>query len=58
MDKPKLLGLEFTGNGEIGNQVLMDLDKPEEYIEIPLIPNEPDLLQENMRIQNEKQWDK
>lgn len=61
-DKPKLVGLELTGDGRIGNQVVMDLDEPEEYIEIPLYSNKEeekegiDLAQENMRIQNEKQW--
>lgn len=59
-NKPKLVGLEITGDGRIGNQVVMDLEEPEEFIEIPLIPNreerEEDIAQENMRIQNEKQW--
>ena len=59
--KARFVGLEITGNGEIGNSVTMDLDEPEEYIEIPLYPNkeeekEEDLTQQNMRIQNEKQW--
>jgi len=59
--KARFVGLEITGNGKIGNSVSMDLDEPEEYIEIPLYPNkeekeEEDLAQENMRIQNEKQW--
>lgn len=38
-DKPKLVGLEFTGDGRIGNQVKMDLDEPGEFLEIPLYPN-------------------
>ncbi len=60
MDKPRFVGIELTGDGRIGNQVMMDLEEPEEFIEIPLYPNkekeEEDLLQQNMRIQNEKQW--
>ena len=39
MDKPKLVGLELTGDGRIGNQVVMDLEEPGEYLEIPLYPN-------------------
>ena len=59
--KARFVGLEITGNEETGNSVTMDLDEPGEYIEIPLYPNkeeekEEDLAQENMRIQNEKQW--
>lgn len=63
MDKPKLVGIEFTGDGRIGNQVVMDLDELGEFIEIPLYSDErvetaekTDIAQENMRIQNEKQW--
>lgn len=37
--KMRFVGLEITGNGKIGNSVTMDLDEPEEYIEIPLYPN-------------------
>ena len=62
-DKPRFVGLELTGDGRIGNQVVMDLDEPGEYIEIPLYPGgrvereeKMDIAQENMRIQNEKQW--
>lgn len=58
--KARFVALEITGNGEIGNSVIMDLEEPEEYIEIPLYPNrekeEEDLVQQNMRIQNEEQW--
>ena len=39
MDKPRFVGLELTGDGRIGNQVMMDLDEEGEFIEIPLIPN-------------------
>lgn len=39
MDKPRLVGLEFTEDGKIGNQVVMDLDEPGEFLEIPLYPN-------------------
>lgn len=58
--KARFVGLELTGDGRIGNQVVMDLDEPGEFIEIPLYPNREekegiDLAQENMRIQNEKQ---
>ena len=62
-DKPKLAGVELTGDGRIGNQVMMDLEEPGEFIEIPLYPGgrvereeKTDIAQENMRIQNEKQW--
>lgn len=57
--KARFVGLEITGNGEIGNHVAMDLDDTEEYIEIPLYPNreeKEDIAEANMRIQNEKQW--
>ena len=58
--KARFVGMEFTGDGRVGNQVMMDLNNPGEFIEIPLLPNEPeeeiDIAQENMRIQNEKQW--
>ena len=39
MDKPRLVGLELSGDGRIGNQVVMDLEDPGEYLEIPLYPN-------------------
>ena len=61
--KMRFVGLEFTGDGKIGNQVMMDLEEPGEFIEIPLYPGgrvereeKTDIAQENMRIQNEKQW--
>ena len=40
MDKPKLVGLEFTGDGRIGNQIAVDMDNIGEYIEIPLYKDE------------------
>lgn len=35
----RFVGLEFTGDGRIGNQVVMDLEELGEYLEIPLYPN-------------------
>ncbi len=37
--KTRFVGLEITGDGRIGNQVVMDLEEPGEYLEIPLYPN-------------------
>lgn len=56
MDKPRLVGVEFTGDGRIGNQVMMDLDEPGEFFEIPLYPNkeekminDPKLIKESLK---------
>ena len=43
-DKPKLVGIEITGDGRIGNQVMMDLEEPGEYLEIPLYPNKEEKM--------------
>lgn len=59
--KARFVGMQITGDGRIGNQIMMDLEEPGEFIEIPLYSGirqqeETDIVQENMRIQNEKQW--
>ena len=58
-EKPKLVGLELSGDGRIGNQVMMDLDEPGEYLEIPLIPDkekEPVNPDDIIRARMEEVW--
>lgn len=45
-NRPILVGLEITGDGRIGNQVMMDLEEPGEFIEIPLYPNKEEREEE------------
>lgn len=62
-DKPKLAGLELTGDGRIGNQVVMDLEELGSFIEIPLYPNkeekeEPINPEDVIRARYEEEWEK
>lgn len=45
----RFVGLELTGDGRIGNQVMMDLDDIGEFIEIPLYPNKGEREEEETR---------
>ena len=47
--KARFVGLEITGDGRIGNQIMMDLDEPGEFIEIPLYPNKERNIEDNER---------
>ena len=63
MDKPRFVGLELTGDGRIGNQVVMDLEEPGEFIEIPLYPNKEEKEEhinpdDVIRARYEYQWEK
>lgn len=61
MDKPRFVGVEITGDGRIGNQVVMDLEEPGEFIEIPLIPNREEEHvnpEDVIRARYEEQWEK
>ena len=60
MDKVRFVGLELTGDGRIGNQVVMDLEEPREYLEIPLIPNKEEKVnpEDVIRARYEYQWEK
>ena len=59
-DKPKLVGLELTGDGRIGNQLVRNLDKLEKCVEIPLIPNKEEKVnpEDVIRARYEEQWEK
>lgn len=58
-DKPTLAGIEITGDGKIGNQVMIDLDNPGECIEIPLYPNKEIIDPEDViRARYEEIWEK
>lgn len=58
--KTRFVGLEITGDGRIGNQVMMDLEEPGEFIEIPLIPNKEEEInpEDVIRARYEEQWEK
>lgn len=43
-NKLVLAGIEFTEDGRIGNQVVMNLDEPGEFLEIPLYPNKEEKM--------------
>ncbi len=57
-DKLKLAGLELSGDGRIGNQVVMDLEEPGEYIEIPLYTNKEEKVNPDdvIRARMEEVW--
>ena len=60
MDKPRLVGIEFTPDGRIGNQVVMDLDNLGEFLEIPLVPDKEETInpEDVIRARYEEMWEK